>query len=54
MLFINNAVEGDVINCTNNSLQRKCFVFTVVNKTCNRRTCLYIGGTILGITKLFK
>ena len=46
MLFINNAVEGDV--------ERKCFVVAVVNKTCNRRTCLYIGGTILGITKLFQ
>ena len=64
MLFINNEVESDAINhqigCYTGflykqlSVQRKCFVVTVVNKTCNSRTCLYIGGTILGITDLFK
>lgn len=64
MFFINNYVEFYVINqqiggylgflYKQPSVQRKCFVVTVVTKMFDSRTCLYITGTILGITELFK
>ena len=63
-MFVINKVENDAINqqigwyigflYKQLSFQGKCFDVTVMNKTFNSQNYLDIGGTILGITELFK